>query len=106
MVASEPLTFEKADWMEIPTNTMFVITPKMNALQIPIEDEYHVPPSDPASRARSGTFASEKGFLAPRPDPVKTELNGSAKPILSPILEPAKTELNRSANAVPSAIPV
>ncbi|KAF9513254.1 hypothetical protein BS47DRAFT_1344497 [Hydnum rufescens UP504] len=28
MVASEPLTFEKADWMEIKTNTLIVITPK------------------------------------------------------------------------------
>lgn len=40
MVASEPLTFEKADWMEVPTNTMIIITPKMNVLQIPILDEY------------------------------------------------------------------
>lgn len=22
MIASEPLTFEKADWMEVPTNTI------------------------------------------------------------------------------------
>jgi hypothetical protein len=64
--------------MEIPTNTMFVITPKMNVLQIPIVDEFHVPPSDPASRARTTTFASEKGFLSPRPEPVKDEVNGSA----------------------------
>lgn len=40
VVASEPLTFEKADWMEVPTNTMIIITPKMNVLQIPILDEY------------------------------------------------------------------
>jgi len=73
MVASEPLTFEKADWMEIPTNTMLVITPKMNVLQIPIRDEFHVPPTDPASRARATTFASEKGFLSPRPGPLTVD---------------------------------
>jgi len=73
MVASEPLTFEKADWMEIPTNTMLVITPKMNVLQIPIRDEFFVRPTDPASRARSTTFASEKGFLSPRPGPIQAD---------------------------------
>lgn len=40
VVASEPLTFEKADWMEVPTNTMIIVTPQMNVLQIPILDEY------------------------------------------------------------------
>lgn len=36
MIASEPLTFEQRDWMEVKNNTMVVITPKMNLLQIPI----------------------------------------------------------------------
>lgn len=62
LVASEPLTFEKADWMEIRTNTMIVITPKMNLLQIPIIDEFFVPPSDPASQNRGTGFAADKGF--------------------------------------------
>ncbi|KAK0232803.1 N-terminal nucleophile aminohydrolase [Armillaria fumosa] len=65
MVASEPLTFERADWMEIKTNTMVVITPKMNLLQIPIIDQYYVAPSDPNS-ARTIEFAREKGLLMPR----------------------------------------
>jgi hypothetical protein len=58
---------------------MLVITPKMNVLQIPIVDEFHVPPSDPASRARTTTFASEKGFLRPRRGTIKmeTDTNGS-----------------------------
>ncbi|KAH7104128.1 glutamine amidotransferase [Auriculariales sp. MPI-PUGE-AT-0066] len=68
MVASEPLTFEKADWMEIKTNTLIVITPRMNLLQIPIVDEFYVPPSDPAVRRTSG-FAAQKGFFARRPSP-------------------------------------
>ncbi|KAF8898794.1 nucleophile aminohydrolase [Infundibulicybe gibba] len=66
MIASEPLTFERADWMEIKTNTMVVITPKMNLLQIPIMDQYYVPPSDPLASARATEFAQEKGFLNPR----------------------------------------
>jgi hypothetical protein len=37
----EPLTFEKADWLIIPTNTCFVITPKFNVLLFPIKDQYY-----------------------------------------------------------------
>ncbi|KAI0825055.1 N-terminal nucleophile aminohydrolase [Trametes gibbosa] len=68
MVASEPLTFEKADWMEIRTNHMVVITPKMNLLQIPIVDKFYVPQSDPAALNRNTEFAAAKGFLSPRRD--------------------------------------
>ncbi|KAI0348565.1 N-terminal nucleophile aminohydrolase [Trametopsis cervina] len=68
MIASEPLTFEKADWMEIRTNHMVVITPKMNLLQIPIIDKYFVPPSDPAALNRGTEFAAAKGLLNPRPE--------------------------------------
>ncbi|KAL0951254.1 hypothetical protein HGRIS_007972 [Hohenbuehelia grisea] len=66
MIASEPLTFEKADWMEIRTNHMMVITPKFNVLQIPIIDEYYVSPSDPAS-SRATEFVYGKGLLSPAP---------------------------------------
>ncbi|ORY33773.1 nucleophile aminohydrolase [Naematelia encephala] len=62
MIASEPLTFERSDWMEVKTNTMIVITPKMNVLQIPIIDEFWVPPQDPASQHRSTDFAVALGF--------------------------------------------
>lgn len=55
-----------ADWMEIRTNHMVVITPKMNILQIPIRDKYYVPPSDPAALSRDKEFAAAKGFLSPR----------------------------------------
>ncbi|KAA1471540.1 N-terminal nucleophile aminohydrolase [Dentipellis sp. KUC8613] len=66
MVASEPLTFEKADWMEIKTNYMVVITPKMNLLQIPIIDKFYVPPSDPESQSRATDLAAAKGLLNSR----------------------------------------
>jgi glutamine amidotransferase len=80
MIASEPLTFERNEWMEVKTNTMIVITPKvgmcpdsqvpkligqMNLLQIPIIDEYWVPPQDPASHNRSTDFAISMGFGEP-----------------------------------------
>lgn len=52
--------------MEIKTNHMVVITPKMNLLQIPIKDEFYVPPSDPAALTRATEFAQEKGFLMPQ----------------------------------------
>ncbi|CDO71630.1 hypothetical protein BN946_scf184911.g100 [Trametes cinnabarina] len=68
MIASEPLTFEKADWMEIRTNHMVVITPKMNLLQVPIVDKFYVPQSDPAALNRGTDFAAAKGFLSPRRD--------------------------------------
>ncbi len=31
MIASEPLTFERADWVEVKTNMMIVITPKVSS---------------------------------------------------------------------------
>lgn len=49
VIASEPLTFEKADWLTIPSNTVVVITSKMNVLMYPIVDEYYNP--DPLGRA-------------------------------------------------------
>ncbi|GJE87680.1 class II glutamine amidotransferase [Phanerochaete sordida] len=77
MIASEPLTFEKADWMEIRTNHMVVITPKMNLLQIPIVDKYYVTPSDPTAQHRGTDFAAAKGLLSPRrelpPRPVEAD---------------------------------
>ena len=50
VIASEPLTFEKADWLTIPTNTMVVITSKLNVLMYPIVDEFHNP--TPTARAQ------------------------------------------------------
>lgn len=39
----EPLTFEKADWLTIPTNNILVITPKLNVLLQPIKDKFYTP---------------------------------------------------------------
>ena len=98
-VASEPLTFEKgvhssfpcslhllltgrcftADWMEIRTNHMVVITPKMNLLQIPIIDKYFVKPSDPEWSGRDTDFAAGKGLLSPRKE-MNTKLTDISVP--------------------------
>ena len=40
LIASEPLTYERADWMEIPNNTMVVVTPRLNLLLIPVGGEF------------------------------------------------------------------
>ena len=52
--------------MEIKTNHMVVITPKMNLLQIPIKDKFYLPPSDPAALKRDTDFAQEKGLFHPQ----------------------------------------
>ncbi|KAJ2785137.1 glutamine amidotransferase subunit [Coemansia javaensis] len=43
VVASEPLTYERSDWLVIPTNTVLVVTPKMNVHLSPIKDKYWNP---------------------------------------------------------------
>ncbi len=61
LVASEPLTFEKADWIQIPTNTLVTITPKMNLLQQPIQDEFASPTTHEAGQ-RTPHFAIRSGY--------------------------------------------
>lgn len=53
-----------ADWMEIKTNYMIVVTEKMNVLLIPIIDKFYVPPSDPAAETRDIDLAVAKGFYS------------------------------------------
>ncbi|SNX83637.1 related to DUG3 - probable glutamine amidotransferase [Melanopsichium pennsylvanicum] len=62
VVASEPLTFEKADWMEIPTNTLVVVTAKMNVLMMPITDEYAIQSGEQGLVKRDPQFALGRGF--------------------------------------------
>ncbi|CAN6675040.1 probable glutamine amidotransferase Dug3p [Trichomonascus vanleenenianus] len=61
MVASEPLTFERNDWITIPTNTMLTIK-NQTVLLHPIIDEYYE--ADP-SRVRSSDFIESKGLVSP-----------------------------------------
>lgn len=39
MIASEPLTFERSEWMEVKTNTMIVITPKVSSYSLVYEKQ-------------------------------------------------------------------
>ncbi|KNE68670.1 hypothetical protein AMAG_12839 [Allomyces macrogynus ATCC 38327] len=64
IISSEPLTFTKSDWCKIPDNTLFMVTPNVNVLLFPIEDEHWNPKADRepevpwwtvAGRIRSGT---------------------------------------------------
>lgn len=63
MVASEPLTFERNDWITIPTNTILTIKDQ-TVLFHPVIDEYYQ--QDP-SIPRSSGFAESKGLVSPMP---------------------------------------
>lgn len=52
--------------MEIKTNNMVILTPKMNVLLIPIVDKFYVHPSDPDSQNRGTDFAAAKGLFTER----------------------------------------
>ncbi|ANB14104.1 glutamine amidotransferase subunit DUG3 [Sugiyamaella lignohabitans] len=61
MIASEPLTFERSDWITIPTNTVVTVLDQ-TVLMHPIIDEYYQ--SDPALPRSSG-LAESKGLVSP-----------------------------------------
>lgn len=56
-VASEPLTFERGDWICVPTNTMLIITKNNTVLMYPIEDEFYT------DGERSSGLAMSKGLM-------------------------------------------
>lgn len=59
LVSSEPLTFQRADWVTVPTNSILTIS-QNTVLLHPILDKYFV---DKASHVRNDRFAREKGLL-------------------------------------------
>ncbi|KAH3684199.1 hypothetical protein WICPIJ_004842 [Wickerhamomyces pijperi] len=63
MVASEPLTFERGDWIAVPTNSVLTIR-NQTVLLHPIIDEYFQ--EDPLY-SRSSTFAESKGLMGSIP---------------------------------------
>ncbi|KAK4505108.1 hypothetical protein PRZ48_003071 [Zasmidium cellare] len=60
LVASEPLTFERDNWVTVPTNSVLTIC-NQNVLIHPILDEHY---NFEADFVRSGRFAVEKGQTA------------------------------------------
>lgn len=91
MIASEPLTFEKADWMEIKTNHMAIITPRMNLLQMPIVDKYYVPPSTPEAQGRTAEFANKKGLFVGNAAQATTPTAGSPTVSVIPTTSPVSS---------------
>lgn len=63
LVASEPLTFERHNWLEVPTNNIVTISDQTVFVQ-PIRDDFF---NDNPSSKRSVGFAKEKGLLAKAP---------------------------------------
>lgn len=63
LVASEPLTFERHNWLEVPTNTIVTISDQTVFVQ-PIKDEYFN--EDPSTK-RSAGVAKDKGLIAKAP---------------------------------------
>lgn len=82
LIASEPLTFEKADWLEIPCQTCVIVTPRMNVLQIPIIDEFYQSSVHPV---RNPDFASAKGYEFARPS-VKDKAGSLPKQALAEVV--------------------
>ncbi|KAK9470714.1 nucleophile aminohydrolase [Dipodascopsis tothii] len=68
LVSSEPLTFERNDWVTVPTNTVLTIHDQIVLLH-PIVDEYYQ--SDPAV-SRSSNFAASRGLISPIVDDLTT----------------------------------
>lgn len=61
MLASEPLTFERSDWIAIPTNTILTIKDNQTVLLHPVLDRYYVKDS----AQRSSDLMISKGLASP-----------------------------------------
>ena len=73
LIASEPLTFERGDWVTVPTNSILSIN-KQTVLIHPIVDKYYQP--DP-SFSRSAAFVESKGMASTGPDKAVTMKEGA-----------------------------
>lgn len=61
MIALEPLTFQREDWITVPTNTTLTVH-KQTVLLHPVEDEFYNPDID-----RSSGLAVSKGMMGTMP---------------------------------------
>jgi glutamine amidotransferase len=91
LVASEPLTFERKNWVEVPTNTIVTIHKQTVSVR-PIKDEFFNP--DP-SAVRSSSFALAHGLVTKAPG------GGTVTPSTT-VVTPAGTPRT---NGSPSRIP-
>ncbi|ODV88408.1 hypothetical protein CANCADRAFT_4545 [Tortispora caseinolytica NRRL Y-17796] len=63
LISSEPLTFERNDWVTIPTNTLLLIHDQ-NILMYPIIDQFY---QDDPTFARSSEYAASLGLVGSVP---------------------------------------
>ncbi|KAK8066451.1 hypothetical protein PG997_013198 [Apiospora hydei] len=91
LVASEPLTFERENWVNVPTNSILTIH-RQSVMVHPIEDSFSE--RDPYHK-RSSAFATKKGLTtnekaAPQvinsPSPTPNPETGATKPVLGPLM--------------------
>jgi glutamine amidotransferase len=76
LVASEPLTFERDNWVTVPTNSVLTIT-KQTVMVHPILDQYY---NASPSHSRSMMFAKSKGMVdgqAPQMAVTKSDPNAT-----------------------------
>lgn len=82
-VASEPLTFERGDWICVPSNTVITITTNNTVLMHPIEDEFY----DYDMNARSSGLAMRKGLMGgvpQKPSGISSLASEAATPVTIP----------------------
>ncbi|ERF74329.1 glutamine amidotransferase DUG3 [Endocarpon pusillum Z07020] len=83
LVASEPLTFERHNWLSVPTNTILTIC-NQTVFVRPIKDEFYDP--DPSAE-RSSNFAKAQGLVTKAPG------GGQPKQPASSVVAAADAEL-------------
>ncbi|KAF9577925.1 hypothetical protein BGW38_006573, partial [Lunasporangiospora selenospora] len=107
VISSEPLTFEKADWLTIPSNTLVVISSKMNVLMYPIVDEFYNPSQHERIVGLSHSIPhldlndnnKEVPSLKEGISPSDTEMSTSLTSPLSPSLSTAPSLLSSSSSS-------
>lgn len=94
LVASEPLTFERDNWVTVPTNSILTIH-KQTVMVHPIIDEYYN--QNPAHH-RSSQYVAEKGLITNKsadktcvtPSVACTGKPSRASPLASPLASPSQ----------------
>jgi len=75
LVASEPITFERHNWVTVPTNSILTIH-RQTVLLHPIQDEFY---DDDPNHGRSSCYAESKGLVSTAPAPVAVPQNTNAR---------------------------
>lgn len=99
-ILSEPLTFERGDWITVPTNTVLTITKSNTVLMHPIKDEFY-----DLNIERSSGLAMSKGLMGGVPtkntedsanetstDPLRLDIDSSLAEV-PPLAREGRTSL-------------